>query len=329
VDPAILLADVRREAVALSRDAWPELGALVDAALPEPMDPVALIPVASGLACGAEPEGLVPAAAAIVLAAVALRVVDDCADRDNPAALDLAIGPGRAINAAVALGTVSARALGRLPLPAKRREGLVEAHAAALLRVCQGQDHELNAPVATLDDYRSLVRAKTVAAYEFAAAAGAMVATSDMLAQARCRGCGAHLGWLTQILDDVEALWFPDGPDDLSLGRLTFPLLHGLSLDHPLAPALRGLFWPNEPDPPRVRELLDRMQVRRDLLSQALDHRDEALAALAPPLDPRGQALLRLWLDWLFRDGERLLGEPPSDHGAPHPVAPPFRSTAP
>jgi len=108
-------------------------------------------------------------------------------------------------------------------------------------------------------------------------------------------------------LDDIEALWFAIGPSDLALGRLTFAPLYGLTLDHPAAATLAMLCRTLPLDEMRIRALLDEMGVRRELMGHALDHRDQALAALAPPLLPLGRELLEHWLNWVLRDGERLL----------------------
>src|SRR5512144_1696098 len=97
------LADVRARVLSLGREAWPELGATVDAALPDPLDPWVLLPIATGVAAGARMEDLERAAAAISLVELSLRIVDDCADRDNPDALACTVGPGPAMNVALAL----------------------------------------------------------------------------------------------------------------------------------------------------------------------------------------------------------------------------------
>lgn len=305
--PAIL-ANIRGQAIALAGGAWPELGALTDDLLPDPMDPVALLPVATGLACGGGVAALTPLAAAVVVMATGLRILDDCADNDDPDAFAQTAGAGRAANTAAALSAAALQAIARLPVPPDQREHLLSDSLAAYLQVCAGQEQDMVAQVRTLDGYLLIVQAKTVAAYEFVALAGARLAAADDELLARCRECGAHIGWLTQILDDIEALWFPEGPSDLELGRLTFPVLYGLAMEHPQRRSLRVQLAGPRCEVSKVRALLDEMGVRRQLMDQALDHRDAALAALAAPLHPTGQAVLQPWLDWLFRDGNRLLG---------------------
>jgi geranylgeranyl diphosphate synthase type I len=253
---------------------------------------------------------LTPVAAVVVVAALALRIVDDCADGDNPHALYHRIGTGRAVNAATALAMAALQGLRAIPFPTGEAPFAQEQFMQAFLRVCAGQDHEMIQRPESLDDYCTIVQAKTVAAFEFAAWVGARRAVADEMLLARCQGCGTHLGWMIQMLDDIEALWFPDGPSDLSLGRLTFPVLYGLTLDHPAATTLATLCRDAPYDVPRMNALLDEMEVRRHLMSHALDHRDQALVALAAPLASSGRTLLEHWLNWLYRDGARLLGKP-------------------
>jgi geranylgeranyl diphosphate synthase type I len=266
------------------------------------------LPVATGLACGGPVDALAPLAAAVVVMATALRILDDLADADDPDALDRAVGPGRAAHAAAALSAVAWQGMAALPAPPGQVSRLRAECLAAYLRVCWGQEQDMAGQAHTLDGYLRIVQAKTVAPYEFAALAGGLMATDDAERLARCQACGAHLGWLTQILDDIEALWFPDGPSDLELGRLTYPTLFGLAMEHPRRRSLRVLLAGPRYDVGKVRVLLDEMGVRRQLLGQALDHRDAALAALDAPLHPAGRAVLQPWLDWLFRDGARLMG---------------------
>lgn len=304
-----VLAEVRRQAIALAHASWPELGSMLDEILPDPMEPFALLPICTGVACGAAVETLVPLAAIIVVGAYALRIVDDVADEDDPDALHLSIGAGRAINGALALSMAASHALLALPMAPDRKEILLNDYHQAFLTICEGQDQDMRGLADSLPDYCAVVQAKTVAAFEFAALAGARIATDNAAAIEKCRACGKALGWMIQILDDIEALWFPDGASDLGLGRLTFPVLYGLTMQHPATPTLQRLCSERVYDTYKIRSVLDQMGVRRYLVSHALDHRDAALAALASPLQPEGRALLQLWLDWLLRDAERLMGD--------------------
>lgn len=311
LDPVDVLARIRGRAVAIGRRAWPQLGTLLHSILPEPLDPMALLPVATGRAAGGEIGALVPVAAIVLLVDASLRIVDDCADRDDPDALYLSTGMGPAMNYALALQAAATRELCQAHLPADRWPPLVDSYFRSFLRVCQGQDGDMRGRASTLAEYRDIVEQKTVAAYEFAALAGAASVSPDATAIALCARCGARLGWMAQILDDVEALWFPVAKEDRQVARMTFPVLLGLTLDHPNARLLAELRQAREGDRVRTCTLLDEMDVRTRLLDLALDHRDEALAALGDPLHPDGRTILALWLDWLLRDARSLHTQAP------------------
>jgi len=273
--PAVLAA-IRREALAIAAGGWATLGELVDTLLPDPLDPMALLPIATGLAGGGALETLIPVAAAIVLVDAALRIADDCADRDDPNALYQAIGVGRAINASLALTTLATRALAQATIPSQRAGALMATYFEAFIAVCQGQDRDQQPGTGTLKDYQALVEHKTVAAYQFAALAGALTASDDAATLERCAACGAHLGWMAQILDDIESLWFPIDPTTISSPYLTFPTLLGLSRASPQIDALRALLDDPAPSRAALCATLDAMHIRPQLMEAALDHRDQA-----------------------------------------------------
>jgi hypothetical protein len=85
---------------------------------------------------------------------------------------------------------------------------------------------------------------------------------------------------------------------------MTFPVLVGLTIEHPNSSLLKKLYAARNYDRDRICALLDQMDVRTRLMHLALDHRDQALKVLG---DNQGRTILKLWLDWLLRDGARLL----------------------
>ena len=309
IDLVDTLANIRNRAVVMAEVGWSELGTIVSSILPDPLNPMALLPIATGIAAGGDIKGLIPAAAAITLIDSSLRTVDDCMDRDDQDALYKSIGINRAINLAMALNTVATRELTHLHLPPRESERLLDNCFRAFLEVCQGQDKDISMYADTLVEYEEIVRLKTVSAYEFAAVIGALVASSDTNAIEMCSKCGIHLGWMAQIMNDIEDLWFSVDRGNLSFKHFTFPLLYGLSMENPHTTELRQLCSDNNYDEDRIRILLDEMNVRRELMTLALDHRYHALAALGPPLHPDGLAIVQIWLDWLFRDGDYFLGK--------------------
>jgi geranylgeranyl diphosphate synthase type I len=269
--------------------------------LPRALDPVALLPVATGVACGGSAPDLVPTAAALVLFGTALRILDDLADRDNPAALYHRVGDGRAAHAAAALGSLAITALGRGDHGGSR---LATEASSAWVDVCAAQDQELAAPPRSIAAYGRIVARKTLAPYAFSARAGAIAANAAPDQVRRAEGCGRSVGLLVQTLDDIEGLYFPDGPSDLSQGRWTLPVLTALST--PVGASVRKAAAAGDND--RVRTLLDGVGVRRTLMTRALDARDRALEALDEPMLPGGRVMLETWLTWLLRDAVRLAG---------------------
>lgn len=310
-DLASPLSLLRRRAVSAAASGFPDLGALLSSLLPDPLDPFVLLPAATGRAAGGSMEDVAPACVAVLLLNVSLRIVDDCADQDNPGSLDRKLGVGPAMNVAMALSTIAIQEVVAMERRSGLPSGSLDHTLRALVAICHGQARDMGLPAeagaATLDDYKSIVALKTVRAYELAAALGARAVCADAGVIARAALCGVHLGWMTQILDDIEALWFPVAPA-LRERRATFPLLYGLSQDSPESARLRALVERGQQNSAKARSLLDKMDVRRRLFSIALDHRDAALRCLERPIHKDGHDILKLWLDFLLRGGERLLG---------------------
>ncbi len=302
-----LLDEIRCQAIDWAKHGWVDLGSIVDEILPEPLDPSALLPIATGSACGTDRDLSIRLSAAMVLIALVLRIVDDSADRDNPDALYRSVGVDRSLNAALSLSAIVTHQLLRLPLLPHRHDRLLDHYFHSLMQVCSGQDQDIRHLSTQLSGYRKVVNAKTVSAYKFAAASSAYVGTDDVDKISKCEACGSSLGWMIQILDDIEAMWFPDGPSDLLCGRLTFPVFYGFSLEVPQSQDLKRLCLDPRLNHTEILALLDEMQVRASLIQLALDYRDQALDSLGSPMHPIGQQMLETWLNWLWRDGKRLL----------------------
>ena len=303
------LEDVRNYSIKLVKKDWSDLGSDMDYLMANPMDPMALLPVATGSSYGAKLDDLIHVASIVSLAGTALRIFDDCADKDSTNALYLSTGIGRAIHVATGLSMIATRSILQMPIPIDRRNNFIDDYFHAFLQVCKGQDRDIDCIASTLSEYQQVVREKTIAAYEFAAIAGTYMATSDSYAMTCSKECGAHLGWIQQILDDMEAFWFPDGSNDVSDKEYnTFPVLYGLSLNDPHVANLQLLCSSNERDSDQIRAILDKMDVRRKLMTLALNHRDHAISILESAPHPGCHEILRHLLDWQFRDGDRLLG---------------------
>jgi geranylgeranyl pyrophosphate synthase len=310
---AATLDQIRARAVDSAADRWPELRGILAAWLPQPTDPQLALPLAAAVAVGAELEAAVPFAAAWALVCFSVRVLDDCADQDNPRALHLQIGLPRAFNLGTG-GLLHAGAeLGRLPGDRDRVIDVLRGYLDAGVQACAGQDRDLTAPPASLEAYLRLVEDKTACAFEFAAWAAARLHTDEEPQLRAARACGRHVGIMLQILDDLEACWFPVGLSDLGQGKRTLPLFFGLArVDHPDRAELARILGSSVPwaEERRVLEILDAMDIRRRLVWAALQERDLARAAAAELPRAEGAAILQTYLDWTFRDVAQMLTRP-------------------
>jgi geranylgeranyl pyrophosphate synthase len=312
------LADIRDRAVASALEAWPAQRELLAGWLPRPSDPQVVLPLATAVGVGAELDAAVSFATVWALICFSVRVLDDCADQDNPRALHLSIGLPRAFNLGTA-GLLHAGAeLGRLVGEPHRVADVLRRYLDIGVQACAGQDRDITAPPASLQDYLELVEDKTACAFSFAAWGGARLNTDHEPALSAAAACGRHIGTMLQILDDLEAAWFPVGLSDLRQGKRTLPMFFGLAqVDHPAHAELAellgaGVPWANER---RVLEILDEMDIRRRLVWAAVKERDLARAEIAQLPHPDGAQLLGVFLDWTFRDAEQMLTRPRVDAG--------------
>lgn len=277
--------------------------------LPDPLPRFVLLPLATCRAAGGSIEDGEPLAAAWTMVSFGVRILDDCADQDNPKAVHLHYGMGRALNLATALLNLAAWRMQQLTPPAAR-ESIVEDYQRACLRVWAGQDRDIRGGVQTLADYLRLVEDKTACGFAFIGAAGARLATLDQAVVSACRACGYHVGLMLQLLDDLEACWFPDGPGDLAQGKLTFPVWFALAREHEHRDELRRLVEQPQHHEPRIREILDGLDMRRYLVWAALEERDRAVAAVSACPEPAGRHILQAYLDHTFGDVAGLMTSP-------------------
>ena len=317
---AASLVEIRRNAVASAPPPWPALGAVIDAALPDPLPPHMAIPLAMTRAAGAPIETGLPFAVAWTLTSAAVRIIDDCGDDDEPRALHRSVGIGRAINYSSALLQLSTLVLHAMPAELGR-DDLVSEYAAASLQLAAGQDRDLLGEIADLEQYVRVVQDKTCAGYVFAAFGGARVANPAPPVIEACREAGYHLGMVLQLLDDLESARLARG--DLAQGKRTFPIWHGLArTDHPAREELRALVFGEAParHADRIRTLLDELGAPHAVLAEAERERGLALAALARC--PGGGALLAAYFDTIFADTAELVVPAAAPPGRPLPSLP-------
>ncbi|BDM83655.1 polyprenyl synthetase family protein [Acaryochloris marina] len=307
--PGQLLSEIRGKAVEIASHRWPELGSWLSIVLPNPLGVMALIPVGTGIGTGAQLEKIIRIAAAIVLVDLSLRIVDDCTDQDNPNALYIALGPGTAMNYAMSLNTIAACEFSKLSIADHHSNNLLSRYFNAFIDVCHGQDLDIKSQVNDLDDYKRIVNLKSIPAYEFSAVSGAYLSTSEERIIVQCSRCGAHLGWMAQILDDIESLWFPVNETLCEIEKKTFPILFGMFIDHDKKSLLNEVINNKEYDRRKICKILDEMSIRNILVNLALDHRDRGIESLNHLSNDVGKEILQNCLAWYFRDGIRLLDD--------------------
>jgi geranylgeranyl diphosphate synthase type I len=102
----------------------------------------------------------------------------------------------------------------------------------------------------------------------------------------------------------MESIWSPDGVTDLKQGKVTLPLLYGLTSDHPQRDELVSLVKAGEiaSHGNRIKEILDSIDTRSFLIWAALKERDQALEAIGICPDPEGREALEAYVTGLFGD---------------------------
>lgn len=183
-------------------------------------------------ALGGDPTAAATAAAAVACVVAAADIVDDLADDEWH---DTPITPGRAINAAVALGALAHRCIGALgPLIGSARGGEIgDLLARGYLAAAAGEDADLRLetdPDATEDAAHEMTRRKSGTLVAIACEAGAVVATADPAIHAAVGAFGMHAGMVAQILNDLAGVAPDDSGrgSDLRLRKKTLPVVYAL-----------------------------------------------------------------------------------------------------
>ena len=261
---------------------WPGLNDLAERVLARPR-PEALLPLAACQAAGGDPLQAIPVAAAIVATEIALIILDDLNDRDRPAALVQQVGPERAQNFAAVFQTLALRVLTEADWPPDVARRILRAFGNGCLVIAAGQDRDLAAPPHDLEAYWAIAEKKTGAGYAMALQAGALVAAPDAATLQALGTFGYHTGLAAQIFNDLRGIWSPDGATDLAQGKVTLPVVYALNCEHPDRGLLRAIVGDRQlaRHEGTVREILDRIDVRAFLVWAALQHREQALRALA------------------------------------------------
>ena len=169
------------------------------------------------------------------------------------------------------------------------------------LTLSAGQDSDLQQRSRTLSHYVELVARKTCPMTAFAISAGVRVAGAEAAAVEAARLCGHHIGFLIQLLDDLEAATHSTHHEFGSGHGLTFPVLVAMEAAPELAEAL--VVKATAPDPGDIRRELARLGAGAMMVDLVERHRAKALEC-ASAFDRQG--FVEVWLRWVLRDVEPL-----------------------
>ena len=284
---------------------WPGLREVISPLFEEPAPTETALPLASCRAVGGNPEeDALHVTAALLTFSVAMRLYDDAEDQDRPNGLWARIGPARAYNIGSAVHLLSHDILSNAPLPDHRFRAVNQLFIDKFFDLAAGQDRDLGGVTTTIEDYWFTVEMKTGAAFALACACGAMVGTDDPKLIESCNHFGHHVGMTLQIFNDVDSIWHPSGITDTQQGKVTLPLLYGISFDHPrreeLISYIEGKTVAAHAED--VKAILDELDTRNFMLWAALQERERALDSLSVCPQNEGKEALEAYITGMFGD---------------------------
>ncbi|MEP0546757.1 MAG: polyprenyl synthetase family protein [Rhodothermales bacterium] len=303
-----LLPDVRAFVRDHTPKHWPMLTDVIESAMDEPLEPPAVLPLASCSAVGGDPAAAVPVSAAWTVLGMAIRVLDDVQDQDRSDALWAQVGPARAFNLSAGLFSLSLRLLAEGYEP-EVHQRLARVFTGEGLRLAAGQDRDLQGAAPSLEEHWQTFEEKNARAFVLACEAGAHCGTQEPSSVRACAQYGLHLGNVLQVFDDVQGLWAPDGVGDLAIEKATLPLYYGLSFEHDDRDRLAA--WKDagvlHENAPAVVAILDRLDARAFMMWTALQERTRAYDALVPCPGVAGTQALRAYVTVPFAELESLV----------------------
>ena len=288
---------------------WPELRAAFWRLLEEPILPEAMLPLASCLAVNGPAKDAVPVSAALLAAGLSFRILDDLQDKDRPLELWKQVGEARAWNYSGALLVLSFDILSKASLTPRVFQRVNRTLIDGYLRISAGQDLDLRGETKTVEDYWRTIEMKSAAGYAAACSAGAVVGTEDSELIEACGNFGHHLGLAIQVFNDMESIWDPNGISDLKQGKVTLPLIYGMTTNHPDRDKLKSLLEEGAiaAHGDQIKEILDRIDTREFLIWAALQERDQALEAISICPSAEGKEVLEAYITGMFGDIDLLL----------------------
>ncbi|HEY9245348.1 MAG TPA: polyprenyl synthetase family protein, partial [Candidatus Methanoperedens sp.] len=189
------------------------------------------------------------------------------------------------------------------------RQKIIQCFIDSFFCIAAGQDRDISGATKTIEEYWQTAEMKSANIYATACAAGAIVGTGDEELIHACGVFGHHLGLTVQIFNDMESIWLPKGKTDLKQGKITLPLIYGLTKDHSERSELISLVLSNHiaSHSERIKEILNNIGTRTFLIWAALKEREQALEAISICPDSEGREVLNSFITGMFGDLDSLL----------------------
>ncbi|WP_346290431.1 polyprenyl synthetase family protein [Sphaerothrix gracilis] len=304
-----LLPQVRHYIRQLSPAHWPALSSVLSNLTERPLGSLSILPLASCAAVGGDPQTAIPVAAAWEVLNLAMRILDDLQDQDRQSGLWAEVGAARAFNLSAGLYALCNQLLAQAPWSDACHRKITQTFAQTGLRLLSGQERDLQGSAPTFEDYWQIMQAKNAAAFAMVCEAGALCGTEQPDYFKACRQFGYHLGMVLQLFDDLQGMWEPIGIGDLAMGKMTFPLLYGLCLEHPAQAELQRIWASSnlQAQRDRIISLLDQLQTREFMVWTALQEQQQAVEALAACPGEEGKMALVAYVTTIFRHIEAIL----------------------
>jgi geranylgeranyl pyrophosphate synthase len=288
---------------------WPELSAIATPVVEAAVSPEVIIPVSSCKAVGGDPEKSIEMAAGLMSVLISVRILDDLQDRDKINGLYRTVGNARAFNYSFAFMTLGYKIFDSMECDEKIKNNILQTFDQGSLVTLAGQDRDLQGINKTWEDYWKTAEMKTCYITSSGAAMGAMLGTQDAELINACRLYGYHWGLTLQILNDMDGIWDAAGESDIEKGKVTLPVLYGLTSKHPEKKELQTIVWQNKiiENARRVKEILDHIDTRSYLIWAALEERKKAIEVIQACPDEEGKNALTYFLNGVFGDIDEVL----------------------
>ena len=288
---------------------WNQFRPVMELLVSNPAGPLSVLPLASCSAAGGDAHEALYLAAAWRAYSQAMRILDDVQDRDREGSLWATAGNERAFNFGAALYVLCHQILANADWPAERHRDISQMLSETGIRLLSGQDRDLRGDTLTMDDYWQTIEQKNAAAFAFICAAGARCATENSSLIELCGTFGYHLGIILQLFDDYQGIWEPEGQGDLKLGKITLPLLYGLSHEHDRKGELKSIVAADDlgQNADRIREILDQAGAREFMIWTALQEQKQAISTLKTLPGEQGVDILESYASAAFAHIDELL----------------------